>query len=435
MMNAVNSNSRVGNITSSVTTQYPIHTELVEDEILRRAQDRSLPDDEYDNHIFLSNLSISSSQSIQMIEALVDAHFPFVVQGRRGSQADNVRWHLHQFFLNLGRSLLCNSWLATPEDNRAYTKGRGYMSPHGMSHSIVKDILHHLVASELVIYKQGKMFQTGGMVSRIFPTNNLETEIALLALNTEQAFHGNYLQFTDQKSSYQDVLRHLPSDHPDLVAMNQINEFLSGQTWALKGPVLLKYSSDPFTGGRLYTPYQNLPSRNYDIRKRTLLNGETISEPDYSANHLRLNLAINASEDAGDTPYEDIVELTGEVTSREMVKAFITRAMGAPSETKARYSMYDQQCKDWEFDAIKDATLKRYHKLQLFNGFGSKAQSLEGAILKDVMLLGIINDIPLIPVHDALAVRTKDKDWTSNAMSEVWIQHLGCIQAKPRIKH
>jgi hypothetical protein len=215
--------------------------------------------------------------------------------------------------------------------------------------------------------------------------------------------------------------------------MGQINEFMSGQTWALKAPIVLKYNSDPFNGGRLYTPYQNLPSRNYNIRKATLLNGKAISEPDYSANHLRLNLAVNASQDAGDTPYEDIVELTGEVTSREMVKAFITRAMGASSETKARHSMYDQKCKDWEFDVIKDATLKRYPKLQLFNGFGSKAQSLEGAILKDVMQLGMINDTPSIPVHDALAVHEKNNDWARDAMLEVWSQHVRCNSARPRV--
>lgn len=433
MIHAVNSNSRVSNITSSVTTQYPIHTELVEKEILRRAQDRSLPDDEYDNHIFLSNLSTSSSQSSQLIEALVDEHFPYVVKGRRATQAETMRWHLEQFFLNLGRSLLCNSWLATPEDNRAYTKGIGYMSHHNMSYSCVKDILAHLINEGLVEYKQGKKFESGGMTSRVFPTAILQSEIALLALHTTEDFHGNYVQFTNPEPRFQGIVPKLPEDHPDILKMEQINEFMSGQTWALKAPIVLKYNSDPFNGGRLYTPYQNLPSRNYNIRKATLLNGKAISEPDYSANHLRLNLAVNASQDAGNTPYEDIVELTGEVTSREMVKAFITRAMGASSETKARYSMYDQKCKDWEFDAIKDATLKRYPKLQLFNGFGSKAQSLEGAILKDVMQLGIINDIPSIPVHDALAVHRKNNDWARDAMLEAWSEHVCCNSARPRV--
>ena len=433
MINAMNSINGVGSVTSSVTTQHPIHTELAEEEILRRAQDRSLPDDEYDNHIFLSKLSTSSSQSTQLIEVLVDEHFPYVVKGRRATQAETMRWHLKQFFLNLGRSLLCNSWLATPEDNRAYTKGIGYMSPHNMSYSCVKDILAHLINEGLVEYKQGKKFESGGMTSRLFPTTILQSEIALLALHTTEGFHGNYVQFTNPEPRYQGIVSRLPDDHPDIFKMEQINEFMSGQTWALKAPIVLKFNSNPFNGGRLYTPYQNLPSRNYDIRKRTLLNGETISEPDYSANHLRLNLAVNASQDAGDTPYEDIVELTGDVTSREMVKAFITRAMGASSETKARYSMYDQKCKDWEFNAIKAATLKRYPKLQLFNGFGSKAQSLEGAILNDVMQFGIINDIPSIPVHDALAVQKIDAEWARDTMLEVWSQHVRCKSARPRV--
>lgn len=418
---------------SAVPTQYPIHTELVEAEILRRAQDRAEPEDEYDNHIFLSKLSTNSDQSTQIIEHLVDEHFPYVVGGRRAKQAENMRWHLHQFFLNLGRSMLCNSWLATPEDNRAYTKGRGYMSPHGMSHSLVKDILQHLTASGLVKYKQGKVYETGGMVSRIFPTGELQAEIALLALHTTQEFHGHYLQFTDPSSPYQDVLRQLPADHSDISAMNLINEFLAGQTWALKGPVLLKYSKNPFTGGRLYTPYQNLPSRNYDIRKRTLLNGEAISEPDYSANHLRLNLALNASQDAGDTPYEDIMAIAGHDLDRALVKAFVTRAMGAGKRNRARNSMRSAGCKDWQFNLMEEATLKRYPKLVLYKSFGSHAQSLEGAILKDVMLEGIKLGIPALPVHDALAVNTVHTEWAKECMIEKWKAHIGCTSSAPRV--
>ena len=433
MINAMNANNRVVSSTYREPTQYPIHTELVEQEILRRAQDRSLPDDEYDNHIFLSNLNTSSNNSKQLIEALVDEHFPYVVKGRRAKQAETMRWHLEQFFLNLGRSLLCNSWLAIPEDNRAYTKGIGYMSHHNMSHSCIKDILTHLRNEGLVEYKQGKKFESGGMTSRVFPTALLQSEIALLALHTTEDFHGNYVQFNNPELRYQGIVSRLPEDHPDIFKMEQINEFMSGQTWALKAPIVLKYNSDPFTGGRLYTSYQNLPSRKYNIRKATLLNGEAISEPDYSANHLRINLAVNASQDAGDTPYEDIIELTGEVTSRAMVKAFVTRAMGAASETKARYSMYDQKCKDWEFNAIKDATHKRYPKLQLFNGFGSKAQSLEGAILSEVMQLGILKDIPSIPVHDALAVQNIHAEWAKDVMLEAWSKHVGCNYAQARV--
>ena len=433
MIYVVDSINGVGSIPSSVTTQYPIHTELVEEEILRRAQDRSLPDDEYDNHIFLSKLCASSNHSTQLIEALVDEHLPYVIGKRRKNQAEYMRWHLEQFFLNLGRSLLCNSWLTTPEDNRAYTKGIGYMSHHNMSHSCVKDILAHLRNEGLVEYKQGKKFESGGMTSRVFPTAFLQSEIALLALYTTEDFHGNYVQFTKPDAGYKEIASKLPSNHHDILKMNQINEFMSGQTWALKAPITLKYNKDPLTGGRLYTPYQNLPSRNYDIRKRTLLNGKAISEPDYSANHLRLNLAVYASQDAGDTPYEDIIEILGDNTSRDTVKAFITRAMGADDEAKAFSSMYSKGFTKKEIQKLESATLKRYPKLVLYNGFGSHAQSLEGAILQDVMYLGMLNDIPSIPIHDALAVKRIDAEWAKDAMLEIWMQHVNCGLAKPRV--
>jgi hypothetical protein len=49
------------------------------------------------------------------------------------------------------------------------------------------------------------------------------------------------------------------------------------------------------------------------------------------------------------------------------------------------------------------------------------------------MQLGIINDIPSIPVHDALAVQSNDAERAKDAMMEVWSQHITCNSAKPRV--
>ena len=77
--------------------------------------------------------------------------------------------------------------------------------------------------------------------------------------------------------------------------------------------------------------------RRARIRINTLIDGQPICEVDYNANHLRLNLAMFAKEYAGETPYEDICIESG-VASRDMVKKFITVAMGASSEMAARNS-------------------------------------------------------------------------------------------------
>ena len=57
------------------------------------------------------------------------------------------------------------------------------------------------------------------------------------------------------------------------------------------------------------------------LRINTLIDGEPIGEVDFSANHLRLNLAFNGGVDAGDDPYATIGEEAG-VESRQLVKSF-----------------------------------------------------------------------------------------------------------------
>lgn len=100
-------------------------------------------------------------------------------------------------------------------------------------------------------------------------------------------------------------------------------------------------------------------------------------EVDFSANHLRLNLAVMAGQDAGDTPYEDIGELAG-IDDRQRVKAYTTIAMGSSSRKEAQGACYKEGINNSQFGVIEAAILKRYPKLSLYTGFGVNAQSLEG---------------------------------------------------------
>jgi hypothetical protein len=49
------------------------------------------------------------------------------------------------------------------------------------------------------------------------------------------------------------------------------------------------------------------------------------------------------------------------------------------------------------------------------------------------MQLAIMHDIPTIPVHDAIAVQATEAEWAKDAMSEVWVDHVSCKSAKPRV--
>lgn len=147
----------------------------------------------------------------------------------------------------------------------------------------------------------------------------------------------------------------------------------------------LVYKHAPFQGGRLATPFQSLPDRQARIRINTQIDCKPICEVDFNANPLRLNLAFNAKEYAGETPYEDICKESG-IASRDMVKKFITVALGASSEITARSSLAREPFNGDLFNRIHSGVQKRHPKLKLFNGWGIFAQRLERQILKDVML-------------------------------------------------
>ena len=75
-------------------------------------------------------------------------------------------------------------------------------------------------------------------------------------------------------------------------------------------------------------------------------------------------------------------------------------------------------------------------KVSLYTGFGVNAQSLEGQILKQVMLEGVDKGIVALPVHDAVAVTQDNAEWAKEAMLKAWFEHTnsrGSV-AKSRVK-
>jgi hypothetical protein len=89
---------------------------------------------------------------------------------------------------------------------------------------------------------------------------------------------------------------------------------------------------------------------------------------------------------------------------------------------------------DETFCSLEQASLERFPKLSLFSGWGVYAQSLEGAILKRVMLEGVSKGIVALPVHDAVAVQQEHADWAQEAMLKGWDEVVGKKGPKPRLK-
>ena len=159
------------------------------------------------------------------------------------------------------------------------------------------------------------------------------------------------------------------------------------------------------------------------LRINSQINGGAIGEVDFNAKRLRLNLAFSGGIDAGDTPYEDIGEAAGDVI-RDTVKTFVTTAMGASSETIAATSCRLKKINGEDFQRLKQASKRVSPNLELFTGWGSLAQNLEGQILKQVMLEGVSKVIVRLPVHDAVAVRQQHLDWARDTMVECWDKQM-----------
>ena len=389
---------------------------------------QSLPEDDYKHHMFLSPKTMRQGSSSLKFDQLVTLFVNQSNTKRRGpQQLADFKWHWEVVLMSLAQSIFQRKWLLVTMDNNAYgPKGNHLIKAFGFQLTYLKDIVRYLDEVGLVSLEEGKKYKNEPSKTRLFPTDELVIQIWEYFLDIEQEIKPPYITIKDPAKGWHRIINRLVKDHPERQGMTTINEFLKNHTWACKGPVQLKYNTSALEGGRLYTPYQALPDRTSRVRINTLIDDEPICEVDFNANHLRLNLAVLHKQDAGDTPYEDIGELC-KVDDRNRIKQFITVAMGASEESEAFNALKIDGFNVKLFDTIKQGTLKRYPKINLFEGWGLSAQNLEGAILRKVMLEGIEQGIVSLPVHDAIAVKQGDAEWAKEAMSRLWSEEtLGC---------
>ena len=393
-----------------------------------------IPEDEYEHHIFLCPLQLHKNSKLHLKLSSLMHKYVEETRGNRGpKQLEVFKYHWQWVLLGLSRSIITNSWLLVSLDTKAYAKDI-WLQRYDIKYSSIKPIVDYLESQGLIKVLKGKNYKDKPSRTRLFPTDALSNKIWQYVLDQEQPIEGPYLTINETDDIWEETMFKVKTDesHPDMDDMIAINEFLRSHRWACKAPVKLVYKHTPFQGGRLITPFQSLPDRRARIRINTQIDGQPICEVDYNANHLRLNLALFAKEYAGETPYEDICVEAG-VASRDMVKKFITVAMGASSEMAARNSLARERFNGDLFNRIHSGVQKRYPKLKLFNGWGIFAQNLEGQILKDVMLEGIKEDIVCLPVHDAVAVQQQHQGWAKDVMLETWQEHMDGVGTKVKV--
>ena len=412
-------------------TLVPMHTKLTANQGLLYSllSKKPVPPDDEKHHFFLTpKLLNHQSSSHSLFDDLLSS-FVEDAKGNRGpKQIASLKHHFHSVLLTLSWAMYQHQWVLIALDKGAYAKDY-WLKRYGFSYAHTRVVVDYLESKELITRKVGKRYSGKPTRTRVYPSELLQRALWRFFLESEQPIEPPYVGINEPTGSYGEIIASLDEDHPDLADMAKINEFLKGHQWACKAPVRLVYKHDPFTSGRLITPYQALPDRKIRLRINTLIDGQPICEVDFNANHLRLNLAVMAREDAGETPYEDICELAG-IDDRQRIKNYITRAMGADSRGAARGACLSEGITHKQFDAIEAALLKRYPKVSLYTGFGVNAQSLEGQILKQVMLEGVDKGIVALPVHDAVAVTQDNADWAKEAMLQAWFEHTNSRGSK-----
>jgi hypothetical protein len=393
-----------------------------------------IPEDDYGHHIFLCPLQLHKNSKLHLKLSLLIDKYVQETKGQRGAkQLKAFQSHWQWILLGLSRSILTNSWLLVSLDRNAYADDI-WLQRYGIKYSSIKPIVDYLESQGLIIVLKGKKYKDKPSRTRLFPSETLSHKLWEYALEQEQPIEAPYLTINETDDMWLETMFKVRSDesHPDMDDMIAINEFIKPHWWACKAPIRLVYKHTPFQGGRLITPFQNLPDRRARIRINTQIDGQPICEVDFNANHLRIVLAQTSKEYAGDSPYEDICHEAGGA-SRASVKHFMTIAMGASDETVGKRRLRLDGFNSEVINRIHTGTLKRYPKLELFKGWGIFAQNFEGQILKDVMLEGIKEDIVCLPVHDAVAVQQQHKNWAKEVMLETWQEHMDGVRTNVKV--
>lgn len=216
--------------------------------------------------------------------------------------------------------------------------------------------------------------------------------------------------------------------------LRRYNRFMAEHSWAKKGPTTRAFSKSMDRAGRLHNAFQNIVNRRVPIRKSTLLDGSPMAEPDFSCNHLRMASKL-VGEDLSADPYSDLVRAIGgdESINRSMAKKFITVCIGATSLGQKGGLM--QECSKEKnttpiptntFRAMLEATEKLFPWVNkekiFFNDAGARMQKLEGEIGIRMFKWALNEEVPMLSVHDAFAVKEKDERRTKERMNEEWIK-------------
>lgn len=344
--------------------------------------------------------------------------------------------------LNLAVSVACRKWLRLPGSTSSYSTG-SRLHGLGLSHQIVQDIVHALVAEGLVEFKKG--YEQHRTTNRIFPTPMLQEHLegGYEFVHVQWSMR-HLVQIRDSRDSDRtnQIQRKLPRDHQDLSRLTFINKRNRDPSvsFPLKAPMTMIFSQGIINGGRIYTPCQNLPKK---IRLSSLIDGEEVVEIDFKASQLRIVAATRDIELPAD-PYE------GLSSDRAMSKSVVMKVLGNCKRSKLDHSIRQSAYDYWRDRGIgqekHEEVVERFQKTLMavearypflfdtylaedstntsWRGDGLWCQMYEGRIMLRVVHQCALKDITAVPIHDSILVQARHADLVEKLMREAFKAEL-----------
>ena len=292
-----------------------------------------------------------------------------------------------------------------------------YLHNIGLTRRGIEAVMQLLIGEQLCLETRGgyqhKNNSSKSRATQYFPSPRL-IQIGVEFLYDEIGDFDNYNPYEYPNTNRWDV-----NEDKNTTILKAYNEFMREHSWACKAPTVRKLGKEPFTNGRVYTPYQNIVNRRVKVRANTLLDGMPLVECDFKANHPYM-LSYLAGHEIKSDFYQSICTVTN--VDRNMVKEVITKTIGANKKLNAQNIAINSRTKltpeivTATLDAIE--TVHPWFKQFMFKNQGIYLQWLEGEIAMKMFEFGVSKGIPMINVHDAYAVSVNNKNITEEAMNK-----------------
>lgn len=372
----------------------------------------------------VSDFGLRKSQIGELLEVLL----PLVVRSQREVDIRLYRQNLRYIIFALVASVYKQEWLAISTRDIHYSS-EARLGKLGFSRRRIQRILDVLIAEGYAILGRAGYRHwsdpTLSKASQYFATPKLiEYFSGCLYEFQSDMLLDSYHDFNDFPEGELPAFE-LYSKNEDL--LKDYNRFMADHWWAKKGPTTRSFSQNMNRGGRLNNAFQTIVNRRLPIRKNTLLDGEPMAEPDFSANHLRLSAAL-LGEQMPDDPYEAITSATG--ATRGQAKAFITRVLGCKSisqkggQIKSLYLPNKDGLTADLYRSLLHAFYREYSWLKsqqvFYNDTGARMQLLEGEIGLKMFRWAIETNTPVISVHDSYACKHYHEQRVWDAMKNFW---------------